>query len=119
MANKRTFKKVVDILGADLCENMMISFVNLEGVDKAKVSEAIGKVLDATEEARLHSNVFFDKGVKAFPSKKEYSTEKKKFFKALYNKIEKDFNEKISEALKLYNSAIPESVKQEQKAAVN
>lgn len=119
MASKRTFKKAVDMVGADLCENMMIALVNVEGADKNAISQAVGKVLEAVETSRSNSNVHFDRGVKAFGSLKEYSVEKKKFYAALFNKVIKDFDTTIGEALKLFNGALPEEVKKLQKESVN
>lgn len=117
MANKREFKKNVERLGSDLCENMMISWVNIEDADKKAIAEAIGKILSGVENARSNANVFFDKGVKAFENKKEYSKAKVVFFKKLFNKIIEDLNQNINEALKLYNGALPQSVKDANKNA--
>lgn len=111
MANKRLFKKNVDLLCADMIEQMMIAYVNVDGADRNSISDAIGKVLHAQETARDNCNVAFDRSRKAFGSEKEYRVEKHNFTKALYAKILKDFDSEISEALKLFNAAIPEAVK--------
>lgn len=118
MANKRTFKKALDYMGGDICENMMISYVNVEGADKKLISEAMGKVLEAIETARKNSNVKFDKSSKAFDNTRDYTKAKEAFFCKLFDKIYSDFNASVAEALKLYNSAIPGNVKEEMKAAV-
>lgn len=118
MANKRDFKKYVECLGATVCENMMTSYYNVEGIDHEAVEQAIGKVLGASGAAKSHANIFFDKGEKAFADKKEYLTEKKRFFKALFQKIASDFEAEMGAALKQYNAAIPESVRKQQKEAV-
>lgn len=119
MVNKREFKKQVDALGASVIDEMVSSFYNVEGADKDKITEAIQEVLGAVGAAKSHANIFFDKGVKAFESKKEYADEKKKFFRALFDKIETEFNERVNSALKTFNSALPESVKAHNKEVAN
>ena len=115
MANKREFKKFADALGASLVEEMMIAYYNVEGADRQAISEAVGTVLDAVDNAKNNSNVYFDRGAKAFENKKEYGAEKRKFFKALFNKIIGDFNAEVSSALKKFNGALPAEVKEAQK----
>ena len=115
MANKREFKKYVEAVGASACNEMMAAFYNVEGVDKDAVSKAIERVLCATAAARSNSNVFFDKGVKAFGTKKEYAKAKEEFFVKLFNKINSDFTKELDEAIKLFNSAVPQAVKDQNK----
>lgn len=115
MANKREFKKYVEAVGASACNEMMDSFYTVEGINKDQVSKAIEKVIGATAAARANANVFFDKGVKAFASNKEYSKAKKEFFVKLFDKINSDFSNELDEALKLFNAAIPEGVKESNK----
>ncbi len=116
MANKREFKKYVEAVGASACNEMMDAYYTVDGVDKDSVSKAIEKVLGATAAARANANVFFDKGVKAFATKKEYSRAKEEFFTKLFEKINSDFTKELDEALKLFNSAIPQVVKDQNKA---
>lgn len=118
MANKREFKKYVDALGAAACDEMMYSFYTVEGADKDAISKAIEKVLIATNKARMNSNIFFDKGVKAFADRKEYSKAKDAFFKALFEKVSKEFTEEVNAALKDFNAALPEEEKERNKAAI-
>lgn len=119
MANKREFKKYVDALGASACDEMMYAYYTVEGADKDAISKAIEKVLLATNKARMNSNVFFDKGVKAFNDVKEYSKAKDAFFKALFEKVSTEFSEEINSALKDFNAALPADEKQKNKEAVN
>lgn len=119
MPNKREFKKYADALGASVVEEMMVAYYNVEGADRNAIAKAVGKVLQAIEEAKDNSNVYFDRGVKAFPDPKEYSKAKREFFRALFNKIESDFGAKIDDAVKDFNAALPESYKAAQKEAAN
>lgn len=118
MANKRDFKKYVDSVGASVCEAMMTTYYNVKDVDKEAVEKAMGMTLAAVENARAHSNIFFDKGSKAFESGKEYSKEKKDFFDKLFDKINADFSKEIDAAIKVFNAAIPQQAKEENKKAV-
>ena len=118
MANKRDFKKYVESVGAAICDEMMIAFYNVEGIDQEKTQESIAKVLGAVGKATSNSNVFFDKGQKAFDNPKEYNRAKEAFFKQLFKKINEDFAREINEALKEFNAAIPAEVKAQMKASV-
>ena len=107
MANKREFKKYVDALGASIIDEMISAYHNVKGVDRNKIAEAMQKVLGAIGKAKNNSNIFFDRGPKAFESKADYAKNKKAFFRALFDKIETEFNEEINAALKLFNAALP------------
>ena len=87
MASKRDFKKYVDQLGSVVVDEMVSAYYNVKEVDRDKVSQAIEKVLGAIGRAKCNSNVFFDRGEKAFESKEAYSKAKKAFFVALFDKI--------------------------------
>ncbi len=119
MANKREFKKFVGALGSSVCDEMTYAYYNVEGADKEAIANAIEKVIIAIEKARANSNIFFDKGHKAFPDMKAYAKEKENFFKALFKKVSKEFTADLDEALKQFNAALPESEKSKNKAAVN
>ena len=45
----------------------------------------------------------------------EYSKEKAKFYRTVYNKIHKEFVEAIANALKKFNTAIPQEAKDRNK----
>lgn len=119
MPNKRDFKKYADALGSSVVEEMMIAYCNVEGADKKKIADAVGKVLTAIENAKNNANVYFDRGPKAFADHKEFAVAKRDFFRKLFNKIESDFGAQVEDALKDFNAALPESYKAAQKEAVN
>lgn len=109
--NKQQFKKAVEAVGASICDEMMSVYYNVVDADKDKISQAVAKVLGATAAAKSNANVYFDRGSKSFADLKEYNKAKSDFFKKLFNKIHEDFNSEISAALKLFNEAVPQSVK--------
>lgn len=115
MANKREFKKYVEAVGASACEAMTATFYNVEGADKDAIAGAIEKVLGAVGTATSNANVTFDKGPKGFDSLKDYSKAKEAFYKQLFIKINDEFGAALDEALKQFNAAIPQSVKEEYK----
>lgn len=119
MPNKREFKKYADALGASVIEEMMIAYYNVDDADKKAIADAVGKVLGAIEDAKNNANVYFDRGPKSFADHKEYSVEKRKFFRSLFNKIGNDFDAKVGEAVKEFNAALPEAYKAAQKEAAN
>ncbi|MDE6007007.1 MAG: hypothetical protein K2G67_05585 [Muribaculaceae bacterium] len=119
MGNKREFKKYVDALGAEVIDEMVASYYNVEGADKDKISEAINQVLGAIGAAKSHANIYFDRGAKGFGNAKEYSKAKREFFVGLFDKIETEFNEEINAALKTFNEALPASVKAHNKEVAN
>lgn len=113
--NKQQFKKAVEAVGASMCDEMMLVYYNVDGADRDKISEAVAKVLGATGAAKANANRFFDRGRKAFANPEEYKQAKAEFTKKLFEKIRKDFNDEISAALKLFNEAVPQSVKEANK----
>ena len=118
MANKREFKKYVDALAAAACDEMMYSYYTVEGADKDAIAKAIEKVLVASEKARMNSNVYFDRGVKAFESEEAYIKAKREFFKALFKKVSGEFSTDMDAAIKEFNAALPAEEKARNKAAV-
>lgn len=116
--NKRDFKKAVEALGASVCNEMMVIYYDVEGVDKDAISDAIGKVLGAVGAAKSNANIFFDKGVRAFNDHKQYSEAKHDFFRLLFTKIRKDFSDELAAALKEFNAAIPADKKEAAAAAL-
>ena len=73
MANKRDFKKYVESVGAAICDEM-IAFYNGEGIDQEKrAGEHSQSARCCRPKLTSNSNVFFDKGQKAFDNPKEYN----------------------------------------------
>lgn len=111
--NKRDFKKYVESVGDSACLSMAEVFDSNDKIDKDKAANAVEKVIAAVAAAKSNADVTFDKGVKAFENLKEYSKAKKDFYKQLFKKIYEDFYKELDDAVKEFNSAIPEEVKKE------
>lgn len=119
MANKREFKKLVDYLGSNVIDEMISSYYNVKGADRDKIAQAMELTLGAVGKAKSNANVYFDRGMKGFETKEDYTKAKKEFFVALFSKIETEFNEEINQALKLFNEALPADVKERNKQIAN
>lgn len=114
--NKRDFKKYVEYLGDSACASMADVYDSYENVDKKKIADAVEQVISAVAAAKSNADITFDKGVKAFGNLVEYSKAKKEFYRQLFKKIYEDFYKELDDAVKLFNSAVPEEVKEENKA---
>lgn len=107
MANKRQFKKSVEALSSALVSEMMASLYEEKATDAAKVNDAISKIAAAMVKVRKDTNKLFGKGLKEFANVAEYNKAKSQFTKEKYDKAIADYNEALSEALKLYNEGMP------------
>ena len=112
MSNKREFKKRIDALSTSAASYMMDVCYLVEGVNEDEITKAVTLVLTAAESAILKSNVKFDKGPKAFPAG-GYGKTRRAFYKQVYAAINKEFDEALNAAVKIFNAAIPAEVKQE------
>ena len=119
MPNKREFKKYADALGASVIDEMISAYYNVEGADRDKIAQAMEKILGAIGKAKNNANIYFDRGPKAFADMKEYAAAKRKFFRALFDKIETEFSEEVNESLKLFNAALPAEEKARNKEYAN
>lgn len=118
MANKRTFKKYISAVGASICDEMMITYYNVDGANKEEIANAIEKVLLAITNAKNNANLYFDRGPKGYDNLKDYSKAKEDFFKALFDKIVNSFTKEIDSAIKQFNAAIPDEVKASNKNCI-
>lgn len=112
MANKRIFKKSVNKLTSALIQDMMTASVVFDGSDKEAVDKAIINLIKGSETAVVKANVKFDKGVKAFESKAEYSKAKAGFFHDVFKKLKKEYSECVDSAMATFNGAFPSDLKE-------
>lgn len=109
MANKREFKKSVEALSSALVDEMMVSFYNVKDADQEKISNAISAIVEAMGKAVKTSNALFHKGVKEFENIEAYNKAKTDFTKEKYHKAIEEYNDALTEALKVYNEAMPKN----------
>ncbi|MCM1004809.1 MAG: hypothetical protein NC402_00750 [Prevotella sp.] len=118
MANKREFKKYVSEVANSVCSYMMDVLAFVPGVNEEEIHKAVITVLTASETAIVKTNVKFDKGHKAFPAG-GYSKARRAFFNTVYAKTQKEFNEAIEAAVKIFNAAVPAEIKEQNKKLLN
>lgn len=118
MANKREFKKYVDALGASIVSEIAVAYENVKDANKDELQKAYSQVLGAVGAAKSNANRFFDRGRKGFADAKEYGKTKQEYFKSLFSKIEKDFNDEVNAAIKAFNAALPAAEKEANKELV-
>ena len=115
MSNKRNFKKYVSNLSSSICQDMMATYYNIEGIDVNGVDDAIVKVLQATELAIVNSNLKFDKVCSGYEDARLYSKEKRSFYKSMFRRINKDYVESLKEAVHKFNESIPQEIREANK----
>lgn len=107
MANKRNFKKFINGMTANVCEDMMIHRLSVKDIDTAAVDKSIEDVLSAAAAACSEANIFFDKGPRDFEDMGAYVKAKKAFFKELFNRVTSEYINNINAALHQFNAAMP------------
>jgi hypothetical protein len=112
MGNKRQFKKYVSALASGVCEDMMITYFNVEGVDAEKVNNSINTILDAASHAADCANLGFDRTPRSFEDRHQYAKARRAHYHALFNKLRNDYSEAIDRAIKEFNSAVPANAKE-------
>lgn len=112
MADKQEFKKFINKVSDGIISDMAYAAMSLDGVDTDIADEAIIEIMKAGGDAIMKSNVKFDKTPKAFANLHEYRVERNKFFSSLYKKITKEYGDKVQDALKKFNAAVPAPAKE-------
>lgn len=105
--NKREYKKAISSLGTGMCVEIFNIGATTKGADANKFQEAISMIWNATEQTKAKANIFFNKGRRDFETAQDYNRAKHAFFKALFNRLNAEFEAQLDEALKLVNSATP------------
>lgn len=102
-----------------MAESMMLIAYNNEGVDLDKVDEAVARLLAGANSVIDRSNTFFGRKFRDFESREARDAERKAFFADLFRGLKADFTSEMNEALKIFNSALPESLREQNKNLVN
>ena len=110
MANKRDLKKQVKYICGDLATECMLAAEYVKGVVPAEMHKIVAEIASLQTSALASATFGFDKTEAEFESKAAYN---KKAFAALREK----FNNKVQEIVKQMNAALPQAVKDANKAA--
>lgn len=112
MANKRSLKKAVRNVCADIATECLIAAQYVKGVEPEKMDAVIQKLADLQSSALSSISFGFDKIPSDFASVKEYKCAKERYFKKAFSSIKHKFSLHINEIVKEMNEALPEEVKQ-------
>lgn len=105
--NKREYKKAIGALGTGMCVEIFNIGATTKNADADKIQQAISMVWNAMENTKKGANIFFDKSERDFENRQAYRVAKNAFSKALFSKLNADFETQLDEALKLVNAATP------------
>lgn len=115
MANKREFKTYVSTVSTSLVNDMMATSCTVRNADTDTIDKAIIRILRAGENAVIKAGIKYDKTAKAFADPRQYRTERAKFYRNLFAKINSEFAKEVNAAIKEFNTAFPAEVKDELK----
>ena len=116
MANKRQLKKRVRYTCGDLAAELLMASHMLKGFDRQEVAEIIGEIAHLQEGTLRHATFSFDKSHASFENGAEYNKARTAYYRAAYKKLADEFNEKVGAIVKKMNAAMPQAVKDANKA---
>lgn len=116
MANKRQLKKRVRYTCGDLAAEILIASHALKGFDRQQVAKIVTDIARLQEETLQHASFSFDKGRRSFDNAADYNKARTAYFRAAYKKLGLEFNEKVAAIVKEMNAAMPQAVKDANKA---
>lgn len=113
MANKRQLKKFIrNFCGAAAAE-ILLAKAAFPEMDRKKVYDIVKKIA-ALQSATVHTvNLGFDKSPSAFENSRQYSKERRAYFRKAYSGLIKAFDDRMVEIVKEMNEAMPEEARRE------
>ncbi|MDE6628426.1 MAG: hypothetical protein K2K36_03550 [Muribaculaceae bacterium] len=119
MANKRNLKKQVKYVCGDIATDCLIAGNYVKGVDPAVMRELVGKLAGLQDLTLKNISFAFDKAPRDFETRNEYNKARAAYFKKAYTSLREKFNARIQEIIKEMNAALPQEVKDANKAEAN
>lgn len=119
MANKRDLKKQVKKICGNMATECLIAAQYVKGVEPKKMYAIVNKLAELQSHALTNISFDFDKVPSEFASMQEYRKAKESYFKQAYTAFREKFNGRIQEIVKEMNAALPQEVKDANKAAAN
>ena len=116
MANKRQLKKHVRYVCGDLAAEILIASHMLKGFDRKEVTAIVGDIATLQTKTLQNASFAFDKAAHDYADHAEYRKARRKYFAAAYKKLLADFNESVLAIVKKMNAAMPQEVKDANKA---
>ena len=119
MANKRDLKKQIKYVCGDIATDALIAGSYVKGVDRKVMSEIVGKLADLQATALQNASFAFDKVESDFENAHAYHTARKAYYRKAYASLRQKFSTKVQEIVKEMNAALPQEVKDANKAEAN
>ena len=119
MANKRNLKKQVKYVCGDIATDCLIAGNYVKGVDKKTMQELVGKLASIQDNTLKNISFSFDKTPGDFENRHAYYAARKAYYKKAFASLKDKFNDRIQEIIKEMNAALPQEVKDANKAEAN
>ncbi len=111
MANKRSLKKAVRNVCADIATECLIAAQYIKGVEPEKMDAIIQKLAELQSSALSSLSFGFDKIPSDFMNLKKYKDAKEVYFKKAYASFKQKFSSHINNIVTEMNAALPAEVK--------
>lgn len=118
MSNIRELKKEVKYVCGDLAAECLISRSLLKGVDAQVMDKIVGDIAALQQNALANSHFHFDKRPEDFPTRRDYNRARSEYFRKGYEAFRTHFMDHVEEIVKKMNAALPQAVKDANKANV-
>ena len=117
MANKRDLKKQVKYICGDLATECMLAAEYVKGVVPAEMHKIVAEIASLQTSALASATFGFDKTEAEFESKAAYNKARTSYNKKAFAALREKFNNKVQDIVKQMNAALPQAVKDANKAA--
>lgn len=109
--NRRTLKKEIRLICGALAAECIMAKYTLPGVDSKKFNDIVYEIADLQESTLSLIGVTFPRSASSFESRKEYSDERHRYFRASFAKLKHDFNKRVEKIVAEMNAALPDPAK--------
>lgn len=116
MANKRNLKKQVKYVCGDIATDCLIAGNYVKGVDPKTMQALVGELASLQDKTLKNISFAFDKTPRDFETRQAYNKARAAYFHKAYTSLREKFNTRILEVVKEMNAALPEEVKEANKA---
>lgn len=119
MANKRNLKKQIKYVCGDIATDCLIAGNYVKGVDTATMRELVGKLASLQDNTLKNISFAFDKAPRDFADRHAYNKARAAYFRTAFKSLRDKFNSRIQDIIREMNAALPQEVKDANKAEAN
>lgn len=116
MANKRDLKKQVRYICGDLASECMLAADYVKGVDRTTMQKIVSEIARLQTATLANMSFAFDKVPSDFDNGATYTKERLAYNRKAFNALRAKFNSRVQEIVKDMNAALPQAVKDANKA---